>query len=153
MDAKLNASLRSAASRFLWGILGTWCCLGPVIVLWSSAHWILNLVLALLLFGSYGYVYHICSRQGLAPIRKMIIEARSTICFMIIGLLISEMTGIFTRLKLELSTLYAFIGFFLAENYAHEINRIRLRVYDKLATFFQVIGIEPASNRGKDRKR
>jgi hypothetical protein len=154
MDAKLMTSLRVAAPRFLWGILGTWCCLGPIIILAGSGSSALKVALSLSLFVGYGYVFHIWSRQGSAPIRRMIIEARSAMCFMIVGLLLSEITGIFTGLKLELSALYAFIGFFLAVNYSHKFRQIKLSVYDKLSIIFQVMGIERSSvtERAEQRK-
>ena len=154
MDAKLMASLRLAAPRFLWGILGTWCCLGPIIILVGSGPWGLKIALSLFLLAGYSYVFHIWSRQGSGPIRRMIIEARSAMCFMIIGLLLSEITGIFTGLKLELSALYAFIGFFLAVNYSQKFRQIKFRVHDKLSIILQVMGIERSSvtDRSGERK-
>lgn len=134
MNAKLIASLNLVTPRFLWGIFGTWCGIGPFLLLWSSGYW--RLTLSLLLLAAYGYVFRICSRDGLAPIKKMMIETRSAMCFMIIGLLLSELTGVFTQLKLELSPLYAFIGFFLAVNYSEEFKRVKLRVHDRLSMIF-----------------
>jgi hypothetical protein len=134
MNTRLIASLSLATGRFLWGILGAWCGIGPFLLLWSTGYW--RLTLSLLLLAAYSYVFRICSLEGLAAIKKMMIEARSAMCFMIIGLLLSELTGVFTQLKLELSPLYAFIGFFVAVNYSQEFKRIKLRIHDRLSMIF-----------------
>jgi hypothetical protein len=153
MDTKLIASFKLAGRRFLWGILGTWCGIGPIILLASSGHWLLKLALLLLLVAGYAYVFHIWSRLGLAPIKQMILEARSAICFMIIGLLLSEITGVFTQLKLELSVLYAFIGFFVAVNYARDFTRVKHLLRDRLGTISHMLTNRSSiADRGHDRK-
>jgi hypothetical protein len=115
MEPKFIATLRSSAPRFLCGLLGAWCCIGPIILVMGAGQWALKLILLVILVVCYGYVFHLWSRRGAAPVKKMMTETKWAICFMIIGLLLSEMTGVFTRLKLEMSALYMFIGFFLAE--------------------------------------
>ena len=117
MTTKLVDSLRLAFRRFLWGALGLWSTMGPI-VLWSSsgsANWGLTAVLIILLLLCYAVVLRICLRANWAALKKIVSETKVAFCFIIIGLLVNEMTGVFLSIKQEMTILYAFIGFFIAE--------------------------------------
>jgi hypothetical protein len=115
MKSKLLYSLRLAVPRLLLGLLGTGCSIGPIILLMSSAQLGLTAILFFLLLICYGTAFYLWSRRGSRALKEVITETKWAMCFIIIGLVISEITGLFTRIKLEMSIVYAFIGFFIAE--------------------------------------
>jgi hypothetical protein len=60
-------------------------------------------------------VFVICLRAKWDALKELVSETALAMCFMIIGLLINEITGIFIAVKHKLMILYAFAGFFIAE--------------------------------------
>ena len=115
MKSKLIYSLQVSGRRLLFGLLGTWCSIGPIILLLSSSQPGLTAILFFLLLICYGITIHLWSSRGSRALKEVITETKWAMCFIIIGLMISELTGLFTRMKLEMSFVYAFIGFFIAE--------------------------------------
>jgi hypothetical protein len=115
MKSKLLYSLRLAVPRLFLGLLGTGCSIGPIILLMSSAQLGLTAILFFLLLICYGIALYLWSRRGWRALKDVITETKWAMCFIIIGLVMSEITGVFTRMKLEMSSVYAFIGFFIAE--------------------------------------
>jgi len=81
----------------------------------SSGQWELTVTLTVLLLSCYGIAIHVWLRRGSRSLKEVITETKWAMCFIIIGLVITEMTGVFTRMKLEMSIVYAFIGFLIAE--------------------------------------
>jgi hypothetical protein len=81
----------------------------------SSAQLGLTAILFFLLLICYGIALYLWSRRGWRALKDVITETKWAMCFIIIGLMISEITGLFTRMKLEMSIVYAFTGFFIAE--------------------------------------
>jgi chromosome segregation ATPase len=57
----------------------------------------------------------ICLRAKWDALNELVSETALAMCFMIIGLLINEVTGIFIAIKHKLMIVYAFAGFFIAE--------------------------------------
>jgi hypothetical protein len=116
MKGKVLASFRLAFPRFLSGILGTWCCVGPILLLngSDSASWELWAGLLLLLL-CYVVVIVIWLRAKWDALTKLISETTLALCFMIAGLLLNEMMGVFMAAKDEMAIAYAFFGFFIAE--------------------------------------
>jgi len=117
MKTKLLDSLRLALPRTLWGAVGIWCILGPIILLNASgaASRELTTVLGLLVLLCYGLLLVICLRAKWDALKELVSETALAMCFMIIGLLINEITGIFIAIKHKLMIVYAFAGFFIAE--------------------------------------
>ena len=115
MKSKLIYSLRVSARRLLFGLLGTWCSIGPIILLLSSAQLGLTAILFFLLLICYAITIYLWSSRGSHALKEVITETKWAMCFIIIGLVISELTGLFTRMKLQMSIVYAFIGFFIVE--------------------------------------
>jgi uncharacterized protein YoxC len=76
-------------------------------------------------------VFVICLRAKWDALKELISETALAMGFMIIGLLINEMTGIFIAVKHKLMIVYAFAGFFITElispngrsNALYELNR------------------------------
>ena len=115
MKTKLFYSLRLAFPRFLLGAVGIGCSVGPIILLIGSGSRGLMAVLVLLLLLCYAVVFVICLRAKWDTLKRLVSETTLAMCFMIIGLLTNEMTGIFIAIKDKLVIVYAFVGFFIAE--------------------------------------
>jgi len=115
MKTKLLDSLRLAFRRFLLGAVGIGCSVGPIILLIGSGSRGLTAVLVLLLLLCYAVVFVICLRAKWDTLKRLVSETTLAMCFMIIGLLTNEMTGIFIAIKDKLVIVYAFVGFFIAE--------------------------------------
>ena len=114
---KIIDALKRALQRFLWGILGTWCAIGPLVLLLRSGSggWIQTTVLVLLLIFCYAVVVQIYLRSRLTRFRELVSETGLALCFIIIGELGSEMAGIFAPIKDAMAVAYVFAGFFIAE--------------------------------------
>ena len=117
MKTKLFDSLKLAFPRFLFGAVGIGCCLGPIVLLNASgsANLGLTAVLVVLLLLCYAVVVVICLRANWAALRGLVSDTMFAMGFMIIGLLINEITGIFIGIKHELVIVYAFVGFLITE--------------------------------------
>ncbi len=117
MKSKLFAALKLAFSRFLLGALGIWCTLGPIVLMNASesASQELKVVLVLLLAPCYAIVLVICLRAKWDALRELASDTRLALCFMLAGLLLSEMTGIFLAAKHKLVPVYVYVGFLLTE--------------------------------------
>ena len=117
MKSKLFAALKLAFSRFLQGALGIWCTLGPILLMNASesASQELKVVLVLLLAPCYAIVLVICWRAKWDTLRELAADTGLALCFMLAGLLLSEMTGIFLTAKHRLVPVYVYVGFLLTE--------------------------------------
>ena len=117
MKSKLFDALKLAFSRFLLGALGIWCTLGPILLMNASesASQELKVVLVLLLAPCYAIVLVICLRAKWDTLRELAADTRLALCFMLAGLLLSEMTGIFLAAKHKLVPVYVYVGFLLTE--------------------------------------
>lgn len=117
MKAKIFDSLRSAFFRALSGAVGIWCILGPIILLSASdsISWELSIVLGFLLLVCYTVVLVICLRAKWDALKELVSETTLAMCFMIIGLLTNEISGLFVEIKHKLVVVYAFMGFLIAE--------------------------------------
>ena len=117
MKAKLRDALRWAVPRFLVGTLGVWCGFGPFVVIKASesAGWGITALLSLLLLVCYAVIFVLCLRAKWDALKELVAETRLALGFMIVGLLLNEITGIFVTIKHKLVFLYAFIGFLIAE--------------------------------------
>lgn len=115
MKSRVIDSIKSAWPRFLRGILGTWCIIGPIILLTGSQSQGIALLLFLVLLPCYGIVFRICLRRDWEALKHLAAETKLALIFIIAGLLIQEITGIFLAIKHDLALAYAFIGFFIAE--------------------------------------
>ncbi|MGZ9130014.1 MAG: hypothetical protein ACXW4Z_19735 [Candidatus Binatia bacterium] len=117
MKTKLCDALKLAFSRFLLGALGIWCTLGPILLMTASdsAGQELKVLLVLLLAPCYAIVLVICWRARWDALRELASETRLAMCFMLAGLLLSEMTGIFLAAKHKLVPVYVYVGFLLTE--------------------------------------
>jgi hypothetical protein len=96
MKGKVLASFRLAFPRFLSGILGTWCCVGPILLLngSESASWELWAGLLLLLL-CYVVVIVIWLRAKWDALTKLISETTLALCFMNCRLTIKRNDGCF----------------------------------------------------------
>ena len=117
MKTKLFDALKLAFSRFLLGALGIWCTLGPILLMTASdsASQELKVLMVLLLAPCYAIVLVICWRARWDALRELASETRLAMCFMLAGLLLSEMTGIFLAAKHKLVPVYVYVGFLLTE--------------------------------------
>ena len=117
MKSRLVVSARMAFPRFLSGILGTWSVIGPFILLTGSGFesWGIALLLLLLLLLCHLVVLVICIRGEWEALKELVSETTLAMCFMMVGLLIQELTGLFVAIKHDLAIVYVFIGFFIAE--------------------------------------
>ncbi|HVO95434.1 MAG TPA: hypothetical protein VMT22_21435, partial [Terriglobales bacterium] len=117
MKAKIFESLRLAFFRALSGAVGIWCILGPIVLLNASGFisWELATVLGFLLILCYSVVLVICVRAKWDALKELVSETTLAMCFMIVGLLANEITGIFIAIKDKLVIVYAFVGFLIAE--------------------------------------
>jgi len=119
MMSRLLFSARLAVRRFLIGALGTWCTIGPIILLingFASASAAVIAGLLLLLLICYIVAFVIFLHPSGTVRKEFVSETVLAMCFMIVGLLINDMTGLFTPIKHELAVVYPFIGFFIAES-------------------------------------
>ena len=97
-------------------MVGTWCAIGPFILISAgSAGGVLTAVLCVLLLLCYAIVFMICFRLRWITLGGFVSETGLALCFIILGQLMSEMTGVFRTIKSELTPVYAFTGFFIAE--------------------------------------
>ena len=117
MKSRLVDSAKMAFPRFLWGTVGTWSVIGPLILLLGSGmqSWESAIVLVLLLLLCHLVVLVICIRGEWEALKELVSETTLAMCFMICGLLIQELTGIFAALKHDLAIVYVLFGFFVAE--------------------------------------
>jgi hypothetical protein len=114
--SKILFALRWTGPRLLFGMVGTWCAIGPFILISAgSARGILTAVLFLLLLLCYAIAFMICFRLRWITLGRFVSETRLALCFIILGGLVSEMIGVFMTVKSELIPVYAFTGFFIAE--------------------------------------
>ncbi|HXG50974.1 MAG TPA: hypothetical protein VNN77_06140 [candidate division Zixibacteria bacterium] len=117
MKRALLVVLRPASRRFLLGALGTWCVLGPVVVLYgtgSAEAWLIGIA-ELALVACYAAVLVLCLRARWDALKAIVAETRLAMCSMIVGLLVNEITGLFVAVKYKLAVVYAFAGFVIAE--------------------------------------
>ena len=114
--SKILRALKSTGPRLLLGLLGTWCAIGPFILLVSTglAGWITTAVFFFLLLLCYALVFMICYRWRWITLRGFISETGLALCFIIIGELVGEMLGAF-KIKGEMVLIGAFTGFLIAE--------------------------------------
>ena len=117
MKLKALDYARSAFCRFLSGILGTCSIIGSFILLTGPELQSrgIALVLLLLVLLCYLVVLVICLRGEWQALKELVSETMLAMCFIIVGLLIQEITGIFEAIKHDLAIVYVFIGFFIAE--------------------------------------
>ena len=117
MKARLFNSVRQAFPRFLLGLVGIWCSLGPIVLSNASrsASPEVRTVFFLLLLVCYAVVIVFCLRSRWDALKGLLWETMLAMCFMIIGLLINELTGIFIAFKDKLVIVYAFVGFLITE--------------------------------------
>ena len=111
------SALMGALPRALLGLAGTWCTFGPIALLLGShsVGWILMTVLVFSVVFCYAAVFFACIRFRWATWRELISETGWAMCFIVIGELASEMTGVFIANKVEMAPVYAVIGCFIAE--------------------------------------
>jgi hypothetical protein len=108
--------MRWAGLRLLLGMVGTWCAIGPFILISAgSAGGVLTAVLFLLLLLCYAIVFMTCFRLRWITLGRFVSETGLALCFIILGQLMSEMIGVFRTIKSEMTPVYAFTGFFIAE--------------------------------------
>jgi hypothetical protein len=81
----------------------------------GSAGGVLTAVLFLLLLLCYAIVFMICFRLRWITLGRFVSETGLALCFIILGQLMSEMIGVFSTIKSEMTPVYAFTGFFIAE--------------------------------------
>ena len=97
-------------------MVGTWCAIGPFILISAgSAGGVLTAVLFLLLLLCYAIVFMICFHLRWITLGRFVSETGLALCFIILGQLMSEMIGVFRTIKSEMTPVYAFTGFFIAE--------------------------------------
>ena len=91
--------------------------LGPILLMNASesASQELKVMLVLLLAPCYAIVLVICLRAKWDALRELASETRLAMCFMLAGLLLSEMTGILLAAKHKLVLVYVYVGFLLTE--------------------------------------
>ncbi|MGE5216258.1 MAG: hypothetical protein ACM3SP_04540 [Chloroflexota bacterium] len=117
ISSKIIHALIRAWPRFLWGILGTWGAIGPIVLLLrsGSAGWILTTLLVFLLLFCYAVVLQMYLRSGLTQFRELVSNTGLALCFIIVGGLGNETVGVFESIKVEIAAVYVFTGFFIAE--------------------------------------
>jgi hypothetical protein len=97
-------------------MVGTWCAIGPFILISAgSASGLLRALLFLLVLLCYAVVFLICFRLGWITLGGFVSETGLALSFIILGQLVSEAMGVFLTVKGELTLVYAFTGFFTAE--------------------------------------
>ena len=113
---KILFALNSTWPRFLLGLLGSWCVIGPLILLVSSglAGGIITVVFFFLLLLCYAIVFMICYRWRWITLTGLVSETALALCFIIIGEVVGEMIGAF-KIKGEMALIGAFTGFLIAE--------------------------------------
>jgi hypothetical protein len=111
---KILFALRWAGPRLLFGMVGTWCAIGPFILI-SAASGVRTAMLFLLLLLCYAIVFMICFRLRWITLGELVWETGLALCFIILGQLTSEMIGVFSTIKSEMTPFYTFTGFFIAE--------------------------------------
>jgi hypothetical protein len=110
---------RSAVPRFLIGSLGTWCTIAPIIFLingFGSASSAAIAGLLVLLLVCYIVAFVIFLHPSGELWKEFVSETVLAMCFIIVGLLINDLTGFFIAIKHELAVVYPFVGFFIAES-------------------------------------
>jgi len=150
MKTKLLDSLRLAFHRFLLGAVGIGCSVGPIILLIGSGGRGLTAVLVLLLLLCYAVVFFICLRAKWDTLKRLVSETTLAMCFMIIGLLTNEMTGIFIATKDKLVIVYALVGFLIAELIKPKAS---IRALDKFKRKQTADPIKPATKPATDSER
>ena len=116
IGSKILSALRRAGPRLLLGMVGTWCAIGPFILISAgSASGALKAMLFLLVLLCYAIAFMICFRLRWITLGRFVSETRLALCFIILGGLVSEMIGVFMTVKSEMIPVYAFTGFFIAE--------------------------------------
>ena len=116
IGSKILFALKSTWPRLLLGLLGSWCAIGPFILLVSTglAGGIIMVTFFLLLLLGYAIVFTICYRWRWITLRGFISETGLALCFIIIGEVVGEMIGAF-KIKGEMALIGAFTGFLIAE--------------------------------------
>ena len=117
MKTKLIEALKLAFLRFLIGAAGAWCVLGPIVLVNASdtASEALKIILGLLLVPCYALVLVICLRAKWDALKELASETRLAMGFILGGLLLNEITGVFLEFKHRLAFVYALVGFLLTE--------------------------------------
>src|SRR6266404_2527419 len=115
-SSKILFALKSTWPRLMLGLLGSWCVIGPLILLVSSglAGGIKTTVFFLLLLLCYALVFMICHHWKWITLTGLVSETGLTLCFIIIGEVVGEMIGDF-KIKGEMALIGAFTGFLIAE--------------------------------------
>jgi hypothetical protein len=99
-------------------MVGTWCAIGPFILISAgSASGALKAMLFLLVLLCYAVVFLICFRLGWITLGRFVSETGLALSFIILGQLVSETMGVFMTVKGEMTPVYAFTGFFIANGY------------------------------------
>jgi hypothetical protein len=116
ISSKILFALKSTWPRLLLGLLGSWCVIGPLILLVSSglAGGIITVVFFFLLLLCYAIVFMICYRWRWITLTGLVSETALALCFIIIGEVVGEMIGAF-KIKGEMALIGAFTGFLIAE--------------------------------------
>ena len=116
IGSKILFALKSTWPRLLLGLLGSWCVIGPLILLVSSglAGGIITVVFFFLLLLCYAIVFMICYRWRWITLTGLVSETALALCFIIIGEVVGEMIGAF-KIKGEMALIGAFTGFLIAE--------------------------------------
>jgi hypothetical protein len=116
IGSKIIFALTWTGPRLLLGLVGTWCAIGPFILISAgSASGALKAMLFLLVLLCYAVVFLICFRLGWITLGRFVSETGLALSFIILGQLVSETMGVFMTVKGEMTPVYAFTGFFIAE--------------------------------------
>lgn len=146
MSSKYIAAAQSAFPRFLLGVMGTWSVIGPIILLTRSGSAWLSW---LLLFLGYSAIFAKFLCRDWEALNELISETALALSFVIIGLLLHQMVGIYLAAKPDLAILYIFIGFFIAELTTRPKAPFGLLI-QKIITLLHVLGSkseEPLSSK------
>ena len=116
-SCRIFSALKGVLPRTFLGLVGTWITLGPIALLFGSqsAPWTLMTVSVLSLVLCYTGVIFACIRFRWPTLRELISETGWAMCFIVIGELASEMTGVFNTHKFKMAPVYAVMGYFIAE--------------------------------------
>ena len=115
MNSQLLVSVRLAFPRFVYGIVGAWSVIGPFILLEGSGTPGIWLFLLFTLLLSYLLILRIFLLREWEALKELVSETSLAFCFMILGLLLQDMTGMLLSYKQSLAIAYAFLGFLIAE--------------------------------------
>src|SRR5689334_20926714 len=112
ISRKILFALKSTWPRLLLGLLGSWCVIGPFMLLVSTglAGGVRTAVFFLLLLVCYAIVFMVCYRWRWLTLTELVSETALALCFIIIGEVVGEMIGAF-KIKGEMAFIGAFTGF------------------------------------------